>query len=73
MGERERPDADRGSLPREVQRTDGVFRNDNTAIWPAQWFFAALSASRAAVFVWQGVIRRRLVLLQQPPVNGMGH
>lgn len=92
----------------------GVFRDYNTAMWPAQWFlaalaiaalvavlwprpwsgvavsavlgvlwawiamayhlaffarispaayaFAALSAAGAAVFVWQGVVRRRLTL-----------
>jgi hypothetical protein len=100
------------ALPFTVDEFYGVFRDYNTAVWPAQWFlvalaiaalaavlsprpwsgvavsavlgvlwawiamayhlaffasispaaygFAALSAAGAAVFVWQGVVRRRL-------------
>lgn len=100
------------ALPFTVEEFYGVFRDYNTAVWPAQWFlaalaiaalavvlrprpwsgvavsavlgvlwawiaiaynlaffarispaayaFAALSAAGAAVFVWQGVVRRRL-------------
>jgi uncharacterized integral membrane protein len=100
------------ALPFTVEQFYGVFRDYNTAVWPAQWFlvvlaiaalaavlwrrarsglavsavlwvlwtwialayhldflarispaaygFAILSAAGAAVFVWQGVIRRRL-------------
>lgn len=100
------------ALPFTVDEFYGVFRDYNTAVWPAQWFlvalaiaalaavprprrwsgvavsavlgvlgawiafgyqlaffaqispaafgFAVLSAAGAAVFVWQGVVRRRL-------------
>lgn len=100
------------ALPFTVDEFYGVFRDYNTAVWPAQWFlvalaiaalvavlwprpwsgvavsavlgvlwawiamayhlaffarispaaygFALLSAAGAAVFVWQGVVRRRL-------------
>lgn len=100
------------AIPFTVEQFYGVFRDYNTAVWPAQWFlvalaiaalvavlrprpwsgvavsavlgvlwawittayhlayfarispsaygFAALSAAGAAVFVWQGVVRRRL-------------
>lgn len=100
------------ALPFTVDEFYGVFRDYNTAVWPAQWFlvalaiaalaavlsprpwsgvavsavlgvlwawiamayhltffarispaaygFAALSAAGAAVFVWQGVVQRRL-------------
>ena len=100
------------ALPFTVDEFYGIFRDYNTAVWPAQWFlialaiaalvavrwprpwsglavsavlgvlwawtamayhlaffarispaayaFAALSAAGAAVFVWQGVVRRRL-------------
>lgn len=98
--------------PFTIKQFHGVFRDDNTAVWPAQWFlvamalaavaavlkprpwsgvvvsailgvlwawiavayhlaffarislaaygFAILSAAGAAVFIWQGVVRRRL-------------
>ncbi len=100
------------ALPFTIEQFYGVFRDYNTAVWPAQWFlvamalaavaaalrprpwsgvavsailgvlwawiavayhlaffarisppaygFAALSAAGALVFIWQGVIRRRL-------------
>lgn len=106
------------ALPFTVQQFFGVFRDYNTSVWPAQWFFvalalaalaavlrprtwsgvavsavlgvlwawialvyhlaffarispaaygfAALSAAGAAVFVWQGVIRRRLAFRWAP-------
>jgi hypothetical protein len=106
------------ALPFTVEQFYGVFRDYNTAVWPAQWFlvalaiaalvavlwprpwsgvavsavlgflwawiamayhlaffarispaaygFAALSAAGAAVFVWQGVIRRRLAFRWVP-------
>jgi len=99
-------------LPFTVEQFDGVFRDYNTAVWPAQWFltavalvavgavlrprpwsgvavcailallwtwialvyhlaffarinpaayaFSALSLVGAAVFIWQGVVRRKL-------------
>ena len=105
-------------LPFTVEQFYGVFRDYNTAVWPAQWFlvalaiaalaavlwprpwsgvavsavlgvlwawiamayhlaffarvspaaygFAALSAVGAAVFVWQGVVRRRLTFRWVP-------
>lgn len=106
------------ALPFTVEEFYGVFRDYNTAVWPAQWFlvalalaalvavlrprpwsgvavsavlgvlwawialayhltffarispavygFAALSAAGATVFVWQGVIRRRLAFRWVP-------
>ncbi len=106
------------ALPFTVEQFYGVFRDYNTAVWPAQWFlvalalaalvavlrprpwsgvavsavlgvlwtwiafayhlaffarispaaygFAALSAAGATVFVWQGVIRRRLTFRWVP-------
>jgi hypothetical protein len=111
------------ALPFTVEQFYGVFRDYNTAVWPAQWFlvalaaavvvavlrpwpwsgvavsavlgvlwawialayhlaffarispaaygFAAFSAAGAAVFVWQGVIRRRLAFRWVPGLKAM--
>ena len=109
------------ALPFTVEQFYGVFRDYNTAVWPAQWLlvalalaalvavlrprpwsgvavsavlgvlwtwiafayhlaffarispaaygFAALSAAGATVFVWQGVIRRRLAFRWVPSLK----
>jgi hypothetical protein len=71
------------ALPFTVEQFYGVFRDYNAAVWPAQWFLVALALvavgavlrpqpwSGAVVFIWQGVVRRRLSFRWVPGLNAM--
>ena len=39
-------------LPFTVEQFYGVFRDHNTAGWPAQWFLAALAIAALAAVLW---------------------
>ena len=40
------------AIPFTVEQFYGVFRDYNTAVWPAQWFLVALGMAALAAVLW---------------------